>query len=65
LKDIDAADLDLYKVDILYDNDFEESVSQAFREELADPFTTLSEIFLQKPRAKAVSILVEVPIIGE
>jgi Crinkler effector protein N-terminal domain len=68
LKDIDARHLDLYKVDIPYDNDFKESVSQAFREkkeELDDPFDTLSEIFPQKPRAKVVSILVEIPVISE
>jgi hypothetical protein len=65
LKDIDADHLDLFKVDILYDSNFEGSVCQAFREELDNPFTTLSEIFTKKPRAKAVSILVEIPVIGE
>jgi len=65
LKDIDARRLVLYKVDILYANDFEGSVAQAKREELDDPFSTLSEIFTEKPRARAVSILVEVPVISE
>jgi hypothetical protein len=64
LKGIDADQLDLYKVDILY-ADFERSVSEAHREELADPFSTLSEIFPQTPRERAVSILVEVPVISE
>ena len=63
LKDIDAAELVLYKVELPYANDLEESVSQALKEELEDPLSELSDIFPVPPK-KVISILVKVPRIS-
>jgi hypothetical protein len=65
LKGIDSAELVLYKVALPYVKDLKESVSQALKEELENPLSELSEIFPEKPQAKVVSILVEVPDISE
>jgi hypothetical protein len=65
LKDIDARHLDLYKVDILNDDDLEQMAPQATREKLGVPYRKLSEIFTTDPAEEVVSILVEIPVISE
>jgi len=65
LKDIDAADLVLYKVDIPDDEDIEQSAPQAERQKLGVPSRKLSKIFTTNPTEEVVSILVEVPVISE
>jgi hypothetical protein len=65
LKDIDAAELVLYKTEIPLGEDLEQLVPQAARQKLGVPSSELSEILPEKPRAKVVSILVEVPVISE
>jgi hypothetical protein len=65
LKDIDAAELVLYKTEVPLGEDLEQLVPQAARQKLGVPSSELSEIFPKKPRAKVVSILVEVPVISE
>ena len=64
LKDIDAVELVLYKVELPNSNDLEGSVSQASKEELEDPLSELEDIFPVPPK-KVISILVKVPSIGE
>jgi len=63
LKGIDADRLVLYKVELPDGEDL--LVSQASGEKLGLPTTKLSQIFLMKPPAEVVSILVEVPVISE
>jgi hypothetical protein len=65
LKDIDARHLDLYKVDILNDDDLEQMAPQATKEKLGVPYRKLSEIFTTDPAEEVVSILVEIPVISE
>jgi hypothetical protein len=65
LKGVDAHRLVLYKVALPYADDLEESVSQALKEELENPLSELSEIFLTNPPEEEISILVEIPDISE
>jgi|SRR6267142_697928 len=64
LKDIDAARLVLYKVEIPDGGDLEQVVLQAAKEKLVSS-RKLSKIFDIIPPEEVVSILVEVPVISE
>ncbi|KAI9512084.1 hypothetical protein F5148DRAFT_1365582, partial [Russula earlei] len=67
LKDIDAARLVLYRVDLRYGENLEDTAKQATEGlvPLKDPLSLLSEIFLTAVPSKTISIVVEDPKIRE
>ena len=65
LKDIDARQLVIYKVEIPDGEDLEQLASQARRQKLEVQSRKLSKIFPTTPPEEVVSILVEAPVISE
>jgi len=55
----------LYKVNLPDDKNLQEQASQVSQGELTEGSQELSDLFLEQPRAKRVSIIVEIPKTGE